>query len=155
VQATLVPSALDSSLIIPDLRHRRRETALAEIVARAAEAGAVRSREAFLDLLAAREALVSEALGRSCALIGARSLAVPESRLVLARSRRGIAWDAPDLAPVHLVALLLSTAERSPSNHVTAMVRVATLLRQPRNRHRLLEADSAEALAAAVREVFS
>ena len=156
MQATLVPSTLDSSLCISDLKHRGRETALAEMVARAAEAGAVRSTDALLDLLAARAKQVSAALGHATALLAARSLAVPESRLVVGRSRRGIAWHAPDLDPVRLVALLLSPADRPlGESRGRDDCAVAALLRQPRSRNRMLEAESPEEFAAVVREALS
>jgi PTS system nitrogen regulatory IIA component len=150
-----LPPALDTSLIITELTHRRRETALAELVERAAAAGAVRSPGALLDLLRAREPLVSAALGHGVALIAARSLAVRASHLVLARSRRGAEWDAPDLEPVHLVALLLSPADRLLGSHLAALTRIAALLRQRRSRSRLLEAGTAEALGVAAREALS
>lgn len=155
MHATLIPSALDSSLIILELRHRRRETALAEMVERAAEAAAIRSPGAVLDLLAAREAMVGAAFGREVALEAARSLAISEARVVLGRSRRGIAWDAPDLLPVRLIALLLSPAERPLAIHLAAFTRIAGVLKQPRSRSRLLEAESSEEFSSLVREALA
>ena len=150
-----VPPALDSSLIITELTHRRRETALAELVERAAAAGAVRSPDALLELLKAREPLVSAGLGHGVVLIAARSLAIHGAHLVLARTPRGAAWDAPDLEPVRLVALLLSPADRPLGSHLAALTRIAALLRQRRSRSRLLEAGTAEALGMAAREALS
>jgi mannitol/fructose-specific phosphotransferase system IIA component (Ntr-type) len=155
MHATLVPTALDTSLIISELKNRRRETALAEMVSRAAEAGAVRSAGALLDLLATREKQVSAALGHGVALLAARSLAVPESRLILGRSRRGIDWTAPDAEPVRMIALLLSPADRTLASHLAAVVRMAALLRQQRSRNKLLEAVSAADLAAVMREALA
>ena len=155
MQATLVPSALDSSLFISDLKHRRRETALAELVSRAAEAGAVGFPDALLDLLASRGKCVSESLGSAVALLEARSLAVSESRLVLGRSRRGIDWLASDQGPVKLVAVLLSPADRPLASHLAALVRIAGLLRQPRSRNKLIEAQSTEEAAAVLREALA
>ena len=155
MQATLVPSALDSSLFISELKHRRRDTALAELMSRAADAGAVGFPGALLELLAARGKRVSESLGGAVALLAARSLAIPESRLVIGRSRRGIDWLAPDEEPVKLVALLLSPADRPLASHLAALVRIAALLRQSRSRNRLLEAESSEELAAMVREALA
>jgi len=150
-----VPSALDTSLVISDLKHRRRESALAEMVTRAAEAGAVRSPSAVLDLIAARETLVGSALGRSTALAAVRSLAVTEARLVVGRSRRGISWGAADEEPVRLVALLLSPADRALPHHLDSIVRIAALLRHARGRDRLLHAESPDDFAVRVREALS
>lgn len=155
MHATGVPSALDSSLITTELKSGRRETALAEMVGRAAEAGAVRSPAALLDLLAVRGRLVGAALGHAAALIAARTLTVADPLLVIGRSRRGIGWDANDRLPVRLVAVLLSPGDRPLASHYAALARVAALLRQQRSRGRLLDAECADDLVAVMREALS
>ena len=155
MQALRVPSALDSSLLICDLRRRRKDSALAELVTRAAEAGAVRWPDALTDLIAVREAAVTSALGRGAALVAARSLAVNHACLVLGRSPGGIGWGAPDGEPVRLVAVLLAPADRPLAAHLNAVTRVGGLLRHSRMRERLRKADSADELAARVREALS
>ena len=151
---TLIPSALDPSLYIPELRSRRKESALGEIVACAERAGHVRHGEAVLRLLVYREALGSTSPGRAFAVPSVRSLAVPESRIAIARSRRGIAWDAADETPVSVVALVLSSAECPAPVHLDWVTRLAAALRLQRNRQRILEARGFEAVAAVIREAL-
>ena len=92
---TLGPE-LHLSLVIPDLAHRRRDSALLEMIRRAHEAGAVRDPDMLRATLLLRERLGSTAVGRGVALPNARSLLVHEARLVVGRSRRGIDWGAVD-----------------------------------------------------------
>src|SRR5882672_2950828 len=95
------PPLPDSSLCIAQLKSRSRESAIAEIVELLGPA----CREAWLlrEALLRREKLVTTAIGKNVALPNARSLALRESRWVLARSSRGLEWDAPDGQPVRLI----------------------------------------------------
>jgi len=154
MQALRVPSALDSSLLICDLKRRRKESALAELVARAAEAGAVRWPDALADLIAVREAVVSSALGHGVAVVAVRSLAVIGARLVLGRSPGGIRWGM-STEPVRLVALVLSPADRPLASHLGVSSRIVGLLRHSRGRERLLRAISPEDFALRAREALS
>lgn len=148
----LVPSALDPSLYIPELKSRKRDSALAELVACAARAGAVRREKALLDLLERREKLLPSAAGKSIALPAARSLTVTESRCVIGRSRRGVEWNAPDGLPAHVVILSLAPAECPVAAHLEAIARLATLLRLQRHRMHILEAGSFDGVAAVLRD---
>ncbi len=151
---TLIPSALDPSLYIPELRSRRKESALAELVACAHRAGFVRQDEALLRLLAIRETLGSSSPGRAFAVPAVRSLAVQESRIVIGRSRRGIPWNAVDETPVSIVALLLSPAECPAPAHLDLVIRLAGALRLQRNRQKLLEAGAFDVIASWLREAL-
>jgi len=154
MHGTLVPSALDPSLFIPDLKCRRKDSALAELVACAGRGGVLRHPELALELLAAREALGSTSPGRGIAVPAIRSLAVQHGRLVVARSRRGIEWGAPDELPVHVIALVCSPAECPASQHVETVLRVAAAMKPQRARAKLMEAETFEAIAALLREAL-
>jgi mannitol/fructose-specific phosphotransferase system IIA component (Ntr-type) len=146
-------SVLDSSLYIPELRPKKRESALQDMVLRAHEMGVVSAPDLLRETLALRERLGSTALGKGVAVPNARSLAVIEPRVVVARSRRGIPWGAIDALPAHLVLLVLSPGEASEEAHHDFLGRVTAVTRLQRNRHKLLEATGFEAVAAVLREV--
>jgi mannitol/fructose-specific phosphotransferase system IIA component (Ntr-type) len=147
------PAVLDISLAIPELRLRRKDAVLQELVDRVRETAAVSDGDLLLETLLLRERLGSTAIGKGVALPNARSIAVPESRLIVARSRRGIDWRAADGADVELVFLVLSPAEWSVEMHHEQLGRAAAFTRLQRNRQRLLEATDAIAMTAAVREI--
>jgi mannitol/fructose-specific phosphotransferase system IIA component (Ntr-type) len=151
---TLSPSALDSSLYIPEMRCRRKDSALAELVHCAERAGIVRRPDALRLILAHRESLGATSPGRGFAIPAARSLAISESRVVLGRSRRGIDWGAADGEEVHVVALLLSPAECPATAHAEAVLQLAAALRLQRHRQRVLDAASFDDIAAVLREAL-
>lgn len=147
------PSVLDPSLYIPDLRSRKRDTALADLVALAHHHRVVRDPAVLLDLLALRERLGTTAIGKGVALPNARSLTVQHPQLLVARSRRGIEWSAFDGEPVSLVLLVLSPAESGDAAHHAFLSRAGAVARLQRNRQRLLDAPNVETVMTLLREV--
>jgi len=150
----LVPSVIYSSLFIPDLRPRRKETIFLELVDAAHRSGAVRDRELLLETLLRREHVCGSAIGKGVAVPNARSLAVVDARLVVARSLRGVDWGAPDRAEVQLIVLALSTSESSEEAHHDLVGRAVAATRHQRNRQKLLDATGLDAVAALMREAL-
>ncbi len=150
-----LPTVLDSSLYIPELRTRRKESVLAEMVACASARGAVREPDALRELLELRERIATTAVGKGVAVPHARSLAVLESRLVVARSHRGIDWGAADGAPVTLVFLALSPSEVSEESHHRLVAGAIAVARYQKQRSKLMDAKSFEVVSAVMREVVA
>lgn len=146
---------LDPSLYIPELKVRRKQSVLQQLVDVAARAGVVREPAVLCATLNLRERLFGTGLGKGVAVPHARSIAVTEARLVIARSRRGMAWDAADGLPVQLVMLALSPAEAGEEAHLEFVARVAGAGRLQRNRARLLEAADFPEVAAMLAEFLS
>jgi nitrogen PTS system EIIA component len=153
--AITIGPELHLSLIIPDLGHRRKDSALLEMTRRAQERGTVRDAELLRATLLLRERLGSTAVGRGVALPNARSLFVNEPGLVVGRSRRGIDWSAADGMPVQLVMLLLSPPDVPPDLHHEMLARVAAAVKPVRLRTRLLDAGDADAMAVRLREAMA
>jgi PTS system nitrogen regulatory IIA component len=148
-----IPSVLDPSLYIPDLKARKRDAALAELVDLAERQGVVRGSALVLDLLLLRERLGTTAIGKGVALPNARSLTIERPQLMVARSRRGIDWSAFDGEPVSLVLLVLSPAESNDASHHAFLGRAAAVARLQRNRQKLLDAPNVETVMTLLREV--
>ena len=136
------PALLDPSLYISELKLRRKPAVLQELVAHATRAGAVREPGVLCETLGLRERLFGTGIGKGVAVPNARSIAVTEPRLLIARSRRGVAWDAPDGLPVHLVMLVLTPAEAGDEAHAELVCRAAAIGRLQRNRTRLMGAQA-------------
>ncbi len=147
------PTVSDLSLYIPDLKLKKRESALAEMVSFVHRAGVVRDRELLLELLRVRERVGTTGLGKGVAIPQARSVTVLMPRLVVARSLKGIDWAAPDGLPVTLIFMALAPAEWSEEAFHGLVARAAAAARLQRTRQRLLSADSPAAVAAVLREV--
>ena len=147
------PSLLDASLYTPELKSRSKEAALTHLVSLAHRAGVVRMPAPLLDLLVLRERVGSTGIGKGVALPHARSLTVRRPLLVVARSRRGIDWDAPDGLPASLLLLTLTPGEWGEETHQAFVGRAVAVARLQRNRQKLLEAASFADVAHVLRDV--
>jgi mannitol/fructose-specific phosphotransferase system IIA component (Ntr-type) len=150
---TIAPAVQATALFIPELGPRKREAAIQCMVTRARAAGAIREGDSVRDALLLRERLGTTAVGKGVAIPNVRSLGVRESRLVFARSSRGIDWGAPDQLPVHLVLLVLSPAELALEAHVDMVGRVVAVTRLARHRARLTDAVDVDVVVALMRQV--
>jgi mannitol/fructose-specific phosphotransferase system IIA component (Ntr-type) len=137
-----VPSVTYVPLDLIELRHKRRDSALTQLVAAAARHGVVRDVDALLAGLVRRERLGTSALGKGVALSHARSILVVRPIWVVGRSQKGIEWGAPDGEPVQLALLYLAHHEQSPATHVARLAAAAQSLRLQRARQRLMTADA-------------
>jgi mannitol/fructose-specific phosphotransferase system IIA component (Ntr-type) len=126
-------------LDVVELKNRRRDSALVQLVAAAQGAGAVRDAEALLVTLGRAQKLASFAIGHGCAVAHARSLTVMRTVVVFGRSSRGIEWDADD-GPVQLVLLVLSPAASALTAHADRVSAAVHALRLQRTRQKLLDA---------------
>ena len=144
-----------TSLLLPDLRLKRKESVLHEMALAAQQVRAVRNVELVHDALLKRERWCPSAIGKGVAVPSARSLGVGESRLVVARSRRGLEWGAPDGLPVTLVLMVLSPSEISLESHLQRIAHAVQLTRSQRNRQRLLESEDPRIVATLLRELVS
>jgi len=149
---TAAPAIADLSRFIPDLRSRRRESVLSELVDAAASSGAVRAQRALLDIMKLRERYAPAAVVHDAAVQGARSLSVVRPFLALGRSTRGVEWAGGDDGVVHLVALALAPAEWNEERFHALIARANGLVRLQRDRQRLIAGGSDAVLAALLRE---
>lgn len=140
---------------ISELKTRKRESVLQELARHAQGAGVVRGVDVLQAALSLRERLCASAVGRGVAVPNARSLAVLEQRVLIARSHRGIDWGAQDGEPVRLVLLVLSPAELGASSHHDLLARAVASTRPARVRQRLLEAQGTAELAVLLREALA
>jgi mannitol/fructose-specific phosphotransferase system IIA component (Ntr-type) len=142
-----LPLASCAPIEVVELRHKRRDSVLAQLVSVAHKAGVVTEPDLLLASLLRGQKLGSSAVGRGYAVPHARSLAVSRSATVFGRSGRGIEWGGGEDEPVQLVLLVLSPAVITPGTHADRVVSAVHALRLQRMRQRLLEAECAAALA--------
>ena len=84
--------------------------------------------EEFARALAARESVGSTALGKGVALPHCRLPGLEHARVAIARSRNGVAFGAPDGAPVRLF-VALATPSAAPGVHLRLLSELARRLR--------------------------
>jgi mannitol/fructose-specific phosphotransferase system IIA component (Ntr-type) len=155
VTQVAVPIGNDLALCIPDLRSRKKESALAEMITAAHELGVVTDSDLLLELLRLRERLGNTGLGKGVALPQARSSTILAPRVIVSRSARGIDWGTEDEIPVTLAMLVLAPAEWSDDAYYGLISRTAAATRLQRTRQKLRDAGSLDALGAAWRQAAS
>ena len=144
---------IDTSLDLIELRHRRRESALHQLVQSAHDRQAVRHPDLLESLLCRRERMGSTALGRGFAVTGLWSMCVRAPLVLVGVSERGLDWEASDEKPVHLAALVLTPGENPEEMHFRRMTAVVTGLRLQRQRQRLIDRRELTVLGVLLREV--
>ncbi len=142
---------LDPSDVIVSLKSSDKEGVLAEF----AECVAKRYPEAvagsLLQLLLERESLGSTGIGDGIAIPHCKSPVLNNPVLLFGRSESGVDFHAIDYKPVRLFFLLIAP-EGAVGVHLKLLARISRLLKKPMVREQLMEAATAEEIAAIFRE---
>ena len=135
----------DTLLIVPALRARTRDEALAELATfLARHHGDVRAQD-VARALAERERLGSTAVGDGLAIPHAKLPGVPRLLACFGRSEEGIDFGAPDGKPTHFFFVLIAP-ESAPGEHLVALARVSRMFKDSEFRARLERARTAEGI---------
>ncbi|MCI5072069.1 PTS sugar transporter subunit IIA [bacterium] len=95
-----------------------------------------------------RERLSSTAIGAGVAIPHARLKLLKESHVLIAKSAKGVDFDAIDEKPVHLIFCILSPS-KATENHLKLLSRVAKFLHDTSFKEQLIKAsDEREVLSA-------
>ena len=103
---------------------------ISELVGLLVEAGSVekKSKNKVIDILMAREALGSTAIGQGIAIPHGKSEATEKLIAALGISKKGINFDSLDGEPAYIFFLLIAPAD-SAGPHLKALARVSRLLK--------------------------
>ena len=143
--ATVAEGFLRPALFIPELRTRRKSAVLEELVHALAGSGITQHPEAILELLRQREALGSTGIGKGVAVPHARSTVITERVVLLARSKKGVEFEAVDGAPVHLIFLIVAPPVEPDPVYLKLLAEIVHSIRLARVRQKLLDAPTFEA----------
>ncbi len=121
---------LCTSAVISDLKATTKKELIDEMVAAMVEVGAFekKSKVKIVDVLMAREALGSTAIGQGIAIPHGKTDCVDKLVAGLGISRRGIDFDALDGEPAYIFFLLAAPVD-SAGPHLKALARVSKLLK--------------------------
>jgi fructose-specific phosphotransferase system IIA component len=136
---------LRPSLFIPELRAKRKSAVLEELAQALAENGVTRHPEAVLELLLQREALGSTGIGKGIAVPHARSTLITDRVVLLARSKKGVDFEAVDGAPVHLIFLIVAPPVEPDPAYLKLLAEIVHSVRLARVRQKLVDAPTFEA----------
>ncbi len=113
---------------------------LADVLSRSA---ADLDRQELMDVLLAREGIMSTGIGLGIAVPHARLKSVEKPVVAVGVSRQGVAYDSLDDKPVHIIVMIVVPAE-SQKQYLRILARVTLLLKNAKLRSRLLKAVNAE-----------
>ena len=110
------------------------------MVAHLAKHGVARQAEALLEVLRQREALGSTGIGKGIAVPHARSTMVAERAVLLARSAKGVEFEAVDGNPVHLLFMIVAPPTETDPIYLQMLAQIVKSVRLAPARRKILEA---------------
>lgn len=121
---------LVSKAVTADLKGVSKKDVIEELVGLLIDAGAIEKKykNKILEVLFAREALGSTAIGQGIAIPHAKSECVKKMVGCLGVSKSGINFDSLDGEPAHIFFLLIAPAD-SAGPHLKALARISRLLK--------------------------
>ena len=140
--------------VVADLKANTKKELIEEVVGMMVEAGAFekKNKAKIIDVLMAREALGSTAIGQGIAIPHGKTDCVDKLVAGLAVSKKGIDFDALDGEPAYIFFLLAAPVD-SAGPHLKALARVSRLLKDKYFRESLKAAkDKKEILELVSRE---
>jgi len=134
-----------------DLEATTKQDVLVELISSLKKASLIKSTEEVVRVILDREKLGSTGIGDGIAIPHGKMKDLDQVLCVFGRSQKGVAFDAVDGKPAHILFLLIAP-EDSASTHLKILSRISRILRDQAFRKRLLELDSAKAMYAGVIE---
>ena len=121
---------LCSKAVTADLKGTNKEEIIEELVSLLVNAGAIekRTKTKLIEILMAREALGSTAIGQGIAIPHGKSDNVTKLTASLGISKKGINFDSLDGEPAYIFFLLVAPVD-SAGPHLKALARISRLLK--------------------------
>ena len=151
MSTTFAPGLVDPRLAFPHLVSRTRDAVLSEMAGLVAAAGVVPNAAHLADRLLKRERDGCTGVGQGVAFPHCRVEGLNEVVVAVGLSPEGIDFGASDGIPITVLFLLLSPRDAA-ALHLQALARLTRLARTPGLVDELRHADSADAIARALRD---
>lgn len=145
---------LNTQAISTSLQSGTKDDVLAELVSLLESAHGVDSGGEILKCVRAREAMMSTGVGMGIAIPHGKTSKVERMLAACGVSSGGIDFEADDGKPAHIFVLFVSP-ETQATQHVRALGNVSRLLKEESVRRELREAETPEALLAAIQSAES
>ena len=144
---------LSRGAIVPELRSRRRDGVLKELLEVLVQAGslAVENSQPILKALIEREAQGSTGFGKGVAVPHCQQPAIRKMVMAIGRSTAGVDFNALDKAPVYSIILLLSPPD-DQDRHLQAMELIFRHLQRDAFRKSLRQAKTAKEIVDCIAE---
>jgi len=139
--------------IIPELKAKTRDEAIAELVEALAAAGAIprKSTKEITKAVLAREVQATTGIGKGVALPHTKLKGIKKPVATIGRSSEGIDFSALDQKSVYSVILLLSSPD-NPDEHLQAMEAIFKHVQRDIFRKFLRQSETKEAIQELIQE---
>jgi nitrogen PTS system EIIA component len=136
-----------------DLKSTTKPDVIAELLDLLISAGSIdkKHRKKILEVLMAREALGSTAIGQGIAIPHAKSDCIKKLVGCLGVSKQGVNFDSLDAEPAYIFFLLIAPAD-SAGPHLKALARISRLLKDKYIRESLKTAKDDKSMLAIVQQ---
>jgi len=144
----LVPGALS-----PDLKSETKESVIMELVDLLVDSEAIEKKDKakVVEVLMAREALGSTAIGQGIAIPHGKCSFVSKLVGCLGISKKGVDFDSLDGEPAHIFFLLVAPID-SAGPHLKALARISRLLKEKYIRDNLLSSNDEKTILKIIRQ---
>ena len=132
---------LKIEFINDNLSARNKNEALSELVDTVIHGGLKVDYSSIVEILKQRESLGSTGIGEGIAIPHGKISSLDNIIVAFGRSIEGIAYDAIDGKPVHLLFLLLAP-ENSAGQHLKILAKISRMSKETDFRRKLLQAKS-------------
>lgn len=122
-----IKDVLDPNLIILDLKATNKNDAIKEMADLEVKKGVVNDEKAFIQSIWAREKETSTGIGNGIAIPHAHDKSINKSRVLIARSTKGVNFASLDKKPVHLL-FMITVPEKATSEHLQVLAALSRLL---------------------------
>lgn len=131
--------------LVPRITANTKEEVIREMVRSLCSTGRVPAKDenGIVEAILKRESLATTGIGRGVAIPHARYENLSQLIAAIGLAPQGIPFDSNDNEPVHVVWMLLYSPDK-PGEHLRALERVSTLLRQDKFRTELMNCTSAD-----------
>ncbi len=147
-------SYFSAERFLPELRARSKDGVLTELTRVLAEDTDIRDPGLLLEMIRRRESLGSTGLGEGIAIPHGRSTAATQTKVVFAKSSKGIDYDAMDKEPCKIFFLIVAPYDDVRQEYLPLLGKIVETVSQDRTRDKLLELGTFEDFQRVVREVI-
>jgi mannitol/fructose-specific phosphotransferase system IIA component (Ntr-type) len=141
-----------ADLFLPDLQSKEKEPALSEMVDGLISGTPIKNKETILQMLLSRENLGSTAVGPGIAFPHGRTLAVQKLTILIALSRKGLAFGSDDGQPTHLFIMLLAPPQDSGHQYIQSLAALTLVMQDEKLRQAAMRAEDYDSFCAALQE---
>ncbi len=139
---------------LPALRATSKAGAIKEMTAFLSEDPELRHPDVLREALEAREKLGSTGIGKEVAIPHGRTLSVPRLKALIARSKKGVPWGAPDDKPVKLFFVVVAPPLEKTNDYLPLLGALVGAMREKSHKDRILAAKTYEEVRAALEDAL-